>query len=302
MQNIKLHQLEGFFQVAQLKNYTKAAQAFSYPIGQAAVYQQVQGLQQDLGVTLVHQAGPRRTELTPEGRALYNFILPFFSGLPRMLESISAGPAEPLILAADQFLATEALPAALLRLQRTHPAFAIRVQERSSAELIAALLAGEVDAGLTHLVAVPPGVQWLPLGKIGAALHIPRSHALAKSRKLPSADEIAKYPLIVYEAQSPGRMITEKLFRQLGKRLKIAAEVTFAHTMRAFVQAGIAPAFVPFLQPSAEHIRPFLDRNVISFDVSHALKNGALPFGLLYRTGMEDSKILRELIRAFKVP
>src|SRR5689334_14012266 len=113
MSTIRLHQLEGFFHVARLGGYTKAAQAFSYPIGQPAVYQQVRGLQEDLGVTLVVQAGPRRTELTPEGRALYEFLSPFFDGLPRLLERITAAAAAPLVLAADQFLAMEALPTAL---------------------------------------------------------------------------------------------------------------------------------------------------------------------------------------------
>src|SRR5205085_5771018 len=108
MPGIRMHQLEGFFYVARLGNYTKAAQAFSYPIGQPAVYQQVRGLQEDLGLTLVIQAGPRRTELTPEGRALYEFIAPFFDGLPRLLERISHSAIQPLVLAADQYLAMEA--------------------------------------------------------------------------------------------------------------------------------------------------------------------------------------------------
>ena len=72
MPGIRLHQLEGFFHVARLGGYTKATQAFSYPIGQPAVYQQVRGLQEDLGLKLVIQAEPRRMELTPEGRALWH--------------------------------------------------------------------------------------------------------------------------------------------------------------------------------------------------------------------------------------
>src|SRR4029077_9761257 len=51
MSTIRLHQLEGFFHVARLGGYTKATQAFSYPIGQPAVYQQVRGLQEDLELT-----------------------------------------------------------------------------------------------------------------------------------------------------------------------------------------------------------------------------------------------------------
>ena len=80
MTSIRWHQLEGFYQVARTGSYTKAAEAFAHPIGQPAVYQQVKGLQADLGLTLVRQAGPRRTVLTPEGRALFEFLAPLYEG------------------------------------------------------------------------------------------------------------------------------------------------------------------------------------------------------------------------------
>ena len=300
MPGIRMHQLEGFFYVARLGNYTKAAQAFTYPIGQPAVYQQVKGLQEDLGVTLVRQAGPRRTELTPEGRALYNFLAPFFDGLPLLLERITNSAAEPLILAADQFLAMEALPAAMLK-AKAAAEIQIRLQERASQEIMHAVLSGEADAGLVHLLAVPPGLRWEPLGKIGAALMVPRSHPLAASDTPPSSLEIAKYPMIVYEPNSPGRLLTERLFRESGKRLVVAAEVTFSQTMRALVRAGVAPAFVPYLISNADgKINLPREPQTVSFDMSSKLKGGALPFGLLFRPGMEESHTLRVMLKALR--
>ncbi|HYF50527.1 MAG TPA: LysR family transcriptional regulator [Planctomycetota bacterium] len=302
MPGIRMHQLEGFFHVARLGSYTKAAQAFSYPIGQPAVYQQVKGLQEDLGVLLVRQAGPRRTELTPEGRELYNFIAPFFDGLPKVVERITAASSEPLVLAADQFLAMEALPPALLRAKDENPHIQIRLQERATHEVIHALQHGEADAALLHVMEPPAGLQWQPLGHIGAALLVPRSHPLAKLED-PSFSEVGKYPLIVYEANSPSRALAERLFRESGRRLIIAAEVTFSQTMRAFVRAGVAPAFVPFLRPgkgAEQRLALPREPHTITFDVSSKLKGGALPFGLLFRPGMEESRTLRTLLDALR--
>ena len=304
MPGIRLHQLEGFFHVARSGGYTKAAQAFSYPIGQPAIYQQVRGLQQDLGLTLVIQAGPRRTELTAEGRALYEFLAPFFDGLPRVLERITAAAAEPLVLASDQFLATEALPAALLQTLQTHPGFRVRLEELPSQEIVHAVSQGEADAGLAHLTETPRGIVFEPLGRIGVALLAPLSHPLAKLGRIPTPQEIGSHPLIVYGPTSPRRILTERLFREFGLKLQVAAEVSFAQTMRVLVREGLAPAFIPYLLSGRKGVPVKAELpaepNTIAFDMSPRLKSGALPFGLLYRQGTEESLAFRILETALK--
>ena len=304
MPGIRLHQLEGFFHVARLGGYTKAAQAFSYPIGQPAVYQQVRGLQEDMGVTLVVQAGPRRTELTVEGRALYNFIAPFFDGLPRLVERMKGAAVEPLVLAADQFLTMEALPAVLSRLRETHPDFRIRIDEQSGEDILRSVAQGECDAGLVHLSDTPRGVNWEPLGRIGVALLIPARHPLAKLGRAPTPAELARHPMIVYGPGSPRRALTERLFRESGESLKVAAEVTFSQTMRAFVSEGLAPAFVPYLLSGIKGRPAKLELprepGTIAYDMSTRLKGGALPFGLLYRSGTEESIAFRVLAQALR--
>lgn len=302
MPGIRMHQLEGFFHVARLGNYTRAAEAFSYPIGQPAVYQQVRGLQEDIGVTLVRQATPRRTELTPEGRALYEFLAPFFDGLPRVLERIKQASAAPLLLATDQFLAMEALPPALLKAQAAFPGFQLRLDELPAEDIVRYIHSGQADAGLVHLTDTPQGVRWEPLGRIGVALLIPARHPLAKLGRVPTPQELAKHPLIVYGPASPRRALTEQLFKQYGERLQVAAEVCFSQTMRALTAAGVAPAFVPYLLPGKKGAptRAELPREpeTVCFDVSPRLKGGALPFGLLYRSGIEESITFRALAKA----
>ena len=297
MSGIRLHQLEGFYHVARTGGYTKAAEAFSYPIGQPAVYQQVKQLQEGIGVKLVRQAGPRRTELTPEGRALFAFVSPFFEGLPRVIEHLQGGPAEPLNLAADQFLAMDALPSALNAIRKKAPGFRVRILELASQEIVDRILHGDADVGLLWLPDSPVELRWQPLGMIGAALLVPARHPLAKLKKPPNAQDVARHPLIVHERRSPSRKLTERVFREYGSQLKVAAEVTFAQTMLALVRSGLAPAFVPFLisrgapadAPRALPNEP----GTKTFDVSSRLKGGGLPFGLLYRSGIEESPTFR---------
>ena len=136
------------------------------------------------------QARPRRhgTDAS-EGRALYEFIAPFFDGLPRLVERMKGAAVEPLMLAADQFLTMEALPAVLTTLRETHPDFRIRIDERSGEGILRSVVQGECDAGLVHLADTPRGVNWEPLGRIGVALLIPTRHPLAKLGRAPTSAE-----------------------------------------------------------------------------------------------------------------
>jgi DNA-binding transcriptional LysR family regulator len=299
-----MHQLEGFFHVARLGGYTKAAQAFSYPIGQPAIYQQVRGLQEDLGVTLVRQAGPRRTELTPEGRALYEFLAPFFDGLPRVVERIQHAAAGPLVLAADQFLAMEALPPALLKTQAAHPDFQLRLDELPAEDIVRYIRSGEADVGLVHLTEMPRGIEWEALGRIGVALMVPTRHPLAKLGRVPAPQEIAQHPLILYGPASPRRALAERLFREYGQFVRVAAEVSFSQTMRAMVRAGIAPAFIPYLLPgrkgSPERLELPREPQTVTFDMLPRIRSGALPFGLLYRSGIEESIAFQALAKSLR--
>lgn len=304
MHGMRIHQLEGFFQVARCGSYTKAAAAFSYPIGQPAVYQQVRGLQDDLGLTLVRQAGPRHTELTPEGRALYEFIAPFFDGLPSLTARLKQGSAEPLALAADQFLAMSALPPALAKLRAANPEFLLRIEELSSGEIVERVQRGAADAGLIHLQEIPKTLVWEQIGRIGVALLIPARHPLARLKRQPTPGEIAQHPLIVYGSGEPRRFLTERLFKQYGEKIKVAAEVSFSQTMRALVREGIGPAFVPFLlsgrRGAAEKLELPHEPGTVAYDVSAKLKGGALPFGLLYRGGSDESIAFRLFAKALR--
>jgi DNA-binding transcriptional LysR family regulator len=299
---MRWNQLEGFYYVARSGNYSRAAEAFPYPIGQPAVYQQVKNLQEDLGVRLVRQAGPRRTELTPEGRALFEFIAPFFEGLPRIAERLRGAVATPLAIATDQFLAMEALPAALRRAQEQQPEFRVRIEELPTEEIVERVASGQADVGLLHFSGKPGRFEWRELGRIGVQLLIPTGHPLAKLSRMPTKAEVIRHPLIVYEANSPGRKLTERYFRDADSRLKIAAEVTFSFTMRSLVAAGVAPAFVPHLISGPGVKPPSKEKpsDTVNYDVSPQLRGGALRYGLLYRPEMDESASLQLLLKGFR--
>ena len=65
---MNLQRLEGFYWVAKLQGYARAARSFPYPITQPGVYQQVRRLEDDLGVKLFERVGKDKVVLTPRGQ------------------------------------------------------------------------------------------------------------------------------------------------------------------------------------------------------------------------------------------
>src|SRR5688500_4769908 len=85
---IRLARLEGFYWVARSGGFAKAARAFPYPITQPGVHQQVRKLEEELELRLFERIGRDTMKPTPAGRLLYQFIAPFFEGLPAVVASL----------------------------------------------------------------------------------------------------------------------------------------------------------------------------------------------------------------------
>ena len=85
---IQIQRLEGFYWVAFTGGYARAARAFPYPISQPAVHQQVSKLQRELETTLFERVAKDRVRLTPAGRHLFDFVAPFYEGLPAVVRSL----------------------------------------------------------------------------------------------------------------------------------------------------------------------------------------------------------------------
>src|SRR6476469_5524676 len=89
---IQIQRLEGFYWVARVGGYAKAARQFPYPITQPGVHQQVRRLEEDLGVQLFERVGKDRVALTAQGQVLFEHVAPFYERLPSLEEELKAGP------------------------------------------------------------------------------------------------------------------------------------------------------------------------------------------------------------------
>jgi DNA-binding transcriptional LysR family regulator len=285
---LRLHQLEGFYWTGLTGGYTKAAEAMPYPITEPAVYQQVRKLERLVGVPLVAQAKPRRTVLTPEGRALHEFIAPFFTGLPRVVEGVKRREHARVSVAVDGALGCALVAPAIATLRAKRPAAEVSLVDRDSQGVARAVETGDADLGLAVLGFVSSGglIREEPLAIVRVALCVPEAHPLARRRKPPLPSDLDDVPLCVYHREHPGRAIVERAFRDAGIKLRVAAEATSIESLRALVSAGVAPAFIPVASPAVRRRARGIPglTGIVPFDVTGLVPGEPVRMGLLTRS------------------
>jgi len=156
---IQLHRLEGFYRVAVAGGYTRAAQAFPYPISQPGVHQQVSKLEAELGKKLFDRQGRDRVELTAAGRRLFDFVKPFFEGLPLVEREIGAGSFGGLLrIDAAALEIRYLMPPWLQQLRRQRPDIDVDLEEVQVPDF-SRLAHGKTDLVVDYLPQLPAGIE-----------------------------------------------------------------------------------------------------------------------------------------------
>ena len=160
-------QLLGFYQVAKLGSFTKAAEATFRT--QSALSQQVKALEEELDARLLERLGKRRLKLTPAGEKLLAFaqgLLAQWDRLQDELRHLQGHPQGPLRLAAPFTTLYHLLPETLLAYLRQYPQVELTLLDRSQAAVFALVKDGDVDFGLALESLVPKDLaarRWQPV-------------------------------------------------------------------------------------------------------------------------------------------
>src|SRR5687767_3134975 len=181
---IQLQRLEGFYWVARYEGYARAARSFPYPITQPGIHQQVKRLEAELGVRLFERVGKDRVILTPEGRALYDYVAPFLEGLGAVARSLRSGEVGGrLRIHASGHVLRYLLPPWLRRLQRQRADIEVELFE-SKVPAVALVRSGEADLLVDHLTEVPADLEARQVGRTRPFLVFPSDHLLARAGRV----------------------------------------------------------------------------------------------------------------------
>jgi DNA-binding transcriptional LysR family regulator len=299
---VRIHQLEGFFQVATHQGYARAVAAIPYSITEPALHQQVRKLEGALGgVRLLERAPGRRMVLTPAGRSLYRFVAPFYEKLPGLLRTISANLAATLLVATEPFYVEELCAPALHYLMAENPEAQFQLLELDRPHIMKVVMSGRVDIGVAVQTGpVPEGLAFEEIGELGLQLLVPASHPLSKKRAPLKLSQLEGIRFVVYPEGSEGREFTEATLRRVGVPLNTAAEASSASAMRSLVRAGVGAAFVPALQRhKRQRKKRALGDGCVSFDLTDMLREVAgLPKFGIFRRRVGTRRLIKEFCLA----
>lgn len=190
---MNIHHLELFYYVARHGGVSAAARHMPYGIQQPAVSTQMMQLEEALGTALFVR---RPFQLTEDGRALYEFVSPFFTRLGEMSQQIGDGGGKRLRIAAPEIVQREYLPAQLQRMRRRVPGFQFKLTPGRQREIEALLQAKEIDLGVGILSeTVGAGMRHRELVKLELVLLVPEAAGIRSAADVLEVDRI-EHPLI----------------------------------------------------------------------------------------------------------
>lgn len=251
---LEYFRLKVFRTVAEQSSFRKASELLN--ITQPAVSQQVQALEEELGMTLFDRSGSR-VSLTPAGVVLLQYAQRAAVVAAEAATELAAMQGDlvgELRMGASTTVAQYILPRMLARFRRYHPKVSISVMSGNTEWAVEALLRGEILAGVIEGPASSAEIHKQKLLDDRMALIVPGGHAWAQ-RESVALEKLPEIPLLMRERGSGSRRVVETALRKAGMRLgrlQIEMELDTTGAIIAGVEAGLGAGFVSLVAVEKE--------------------------------------------------
>ena len=210
---MNINQLRAFVAVVDHGSFSEAARATG--LSQPAVTMQIQGLESDLGATLLERRY-RKVELTEAGRSLLPFarrVMTELDDARTEIERLSDTVGGHLDLAVSTTPGQYILPRMLGSFLRAYPEVSVSLRVYDSADVVARVEGGEAHLGMTGARIAGVKVEYEEMGTDRLVMICPVDSPLAGRAEVPLA-EVAEYPFIVRETGSGTRIVFEQALRE----------------------------------------------------------------------------------------
>jgi len=247
---IQLSRLEGFYWVGRSGGFTSAARAMPYPITQPAVYQQVRKLELELELKLFERVGRGEMRLTPAGQKLYDFVRPFFDGIPGVVRAIQADEygGTLRIFAASKFI-IELIPTWIAKLRKDRPDIRIELTEAEHPDT-SPLDDSRADLIIDHFPeAIPEGYGCRRVGTTYGCFVMPTdiANSIDLSVDLKSLNSV---PFIGYRDGLTHYELQRAALKRFNLNPQHVARVESVDAILALVKAGLGFSMIGAMSPA----------------------------------------------------
>ena len=243
-------QVIGFYHVAKLKSFTRAAEA-TYRT-QSALTQQIKSLEDELDCRLFERIGKRKINLTPLGERFFRFSETLLQEYERLIGDIGEhkGLNKGRMKVAAPFTTLyHLLPDVIREYNRKFPWVELSLFDRSQREVVELVKGGDVDLGLALENIIPPELNKRRWKTVEPVLLTARGHPLAREKKV-SLEDIARYPLILPPKSGDfthrGRL--EEIFREHNLSYFVIMESSNVELSSLYVEMGLGVSFASIVR------------------------------------------------------
>ncbi|MCH8850965.1 MAG: LysR family transcriptional regulator [Chloroflexi bacterium] len=285
-----LGQLEAYLQVAEHRNFTRAAEALR--LTQPSVTARIQALERDLGESLFERNG-RGVRLTEVGESFLPHVQRVLKALhdgKDAVQSLRKLELGTLRLGAAPTISTYVLPALLKEFSSRYPGLDVSVRTDYSQQIVQMVLADEVQMGLergtTH-----PEVETIPLYSDDVILVTAADDAFAEQGAVDIKD-IATRRLIMFNRGSSYYALVDNALREAGVPVSPAMELDNMEATKKMVEEGLGIALLPRVAVAQE-----IDRGELREIEIRKMTMPRREVALIYRRGRPLSRAAEAFIK-----
>jgi DNA-binding transcriptional LysR family regulator len=243
---MNVSQLRTFVEIVDRGSFSEAARSMG--VSQPAVTMQIQGLEADLGATLLERRH-RRVDLTEAGRSLLptaRKVLGELEGARAAIDGLSDTVGGHLELAVSTTPGQYILPRLLGSFLQAYPDVSVSLRVYDSADVVARVESGEAHLGMTGAKLPHAKADFERMGTDDLLMVCPPGSPLAGRTNLTLA-QVAEHPFIVRESGSGTRLVFEKALKDGGvdpADLEVVMELGTSEAIVNAVEGGMGVGVV----------------------------------------------------------
>jgi LysR family cys regulon transcriptional activator len=262
---MKLHQLRYLAAVAQTGlNITAAAEKLH--TSQPGVSKQIKLLEDELGFQIFVRDGRNLTRVTPAGQQVIDRairILREVQNIKRLSDDFKDEERGTLSIATTHTQARYVLPEVVKAFRDKYPEVRLHLHQGTSEQIAEMAALDRIDFAIaTGSEALFDGYSLLPCYRWHRHVVVPRSHALARAKKL-TLKQLASHPIITYVFSFTGPSSLHGVFAKEGLVPNVVLTARDADVIKTYVRLGLGVGIVASMAIEAEG-----DADLVHIDTS----------------------------------
>ncbi|UOQ86886.1 LysR family transcriptional regulator [Gracilibacillus salinarum] len=239
-------QLQVFVTVAELKNFSRAAEKLH--MTQPAVSQYIRSLEQTMGSKLLERSN-KFVRLNQAGEMVYYHakeILGLYAKMHDLIDDLTNKASGPISIGASYTFGEYVLPHVIKNMHQHYPLIEPTITIGNTSKIANLVLSHQIDVGIVEGAFHDKHLVIEPFAEDSMCIVAAPNHRLARKEGNVSVSELEKETWIVREQGSGTREVTEKMFQSIGIDPEKRLEFGSTQIIKESIAAGLGISLLSY--------------------------------------------------------